>query len=222
MLALKITDKPIEVIYPGIDLALLAPGMKSLTPQVAYVGRLKQYKSVDVLIQAFAKVLTEVPEAKLVIAGDGDDMSRLQKEVVHLELDKNITFLGKVSEKKKLQILQESWVCVNPSMMEGWGITVIEANACRTPVVASDVPGLRDSVHDRETGILVPHGDVNLLAAQITHILKDKNFREILSRYAHAWAQNFAWEKSSEKFVNIFSNIKHRLPASPAALAQHI
>jgi glycosyltransferase XagB len=218
MLSLQITDKDIEVIYPGVDLDFLTPGEKSPTPQVAYVGRLKEYKSVDVLIKAFATVRTDVPGAKLVIAGDGDDMGRLKKVVADLKLTQQVTFLGKVSEEKKLRILQESWVCVNPSMMEGWGITVIEANACGTPVVASDVPGLRDSVRDGETGLLAPYGDSVALAGRISLILTDEAMRRSFSHQAIVWAQNFDWNTSSEKFINAISPPAYA-PPTPGILA---
>jgi glycosyltransferase involved in cell wall biosynthesis len=222
MQTLNITDKNIEVVHPGVDLGFLAPGQKSPVPLVAYVGRLKEYKSVDVLIKAFSKVLSEVSEAKLVIAGDGDDTKRLKRKVAELGLGSRVTFLGKVSEEKKLQILQEAWVCVNPSMMEGWGITVIEANACGTPVIASDVPGLRDSVYDRQSGMLVPYGHVNLLAAHITHILKDDILRGSLSKYAVTWAKNFEWGKSSEKFISAISRIPYEESVPGISIAQRI
>jgi|GEM_PF-149540 len=222
MLALNITNKNIEVVYPGVDLDFLKPGQKSPVPQVAYVGRLKEYKSVDVLINAFALVLAQLPEAKLVIAGDGDDTQRLKKEVAKLNIQKHVSFLGKVSAERKRQILQESWVCVNPSMMEGWGITVIEANACGTPVVASDVPGLRDSVHDRETGILVPHGRADLFAENIALLLKDSNLRRIISRYAFAWAQNFDWRRSSEEFIGAVSDQAYATVPAGVPMAQQI
>jgi glycosyltransferase involved in cell wall biosynthesis len=205
-----------------VDLDFLKPGQKSPVPQVAYVGRLKEYKSVDVLINAFALVLAQLPEAKLVIAGDGDDTQRLKKEVAKLNIQKHVSFLGKVSAERKRQILQESWVCVNPSMMEGWGITVIEANACGTPVVASDVPGLRDSVHDRETGILVPHGRADLFAENIALLLKDSNLRRIISRYAFAWAQNFDWRRSSEEFIGAVSDQAYATVPAGVPMAQQI
>lgn len=217
MQALDITDKNIDVVYPGVDLGFLTPGVKSRTPTVAYVGRLKSYKSIDVLIRAFVKVMGEVSEARLVIAGDGDDMGRLKKKAADLKIQKSVSFLGKVSEKEKLRTLQEAWVCVNPSMMEGWGITVIEANACGTPVVASNVPGLRDSVRDGETGMLVPHGNADLLAARIVFFLTDENLRKTFSRRAIAWAQHFEWETSSERFIRIISGASYELvPGIPA------
>jgi cellulose synthase/poly-beta-1,6-N-acetylglucosamine synthase-like glycosyltransferase/glycosyltransferase involved in cell wall biosynthesis/O-antigen/teichoic acid export membrane protein len=222
MQVLRITNRNIEVIYPGIDLTFLKPGEKSPTPQVAYVGRLKEYKSVDVLINAFASVIAQVPEAKLVIAGGGDDCDRLKKHVSKLKLQKHVSFLGKVSEEKKRQVLQESWVCVNPSMMEGWGITVIEANACGTPIIAADVPGLRDSVRDRETGFLVPHGDATRLAESISFMLKDNALRKIISTYALAWAQNFAWEKSSEKLISVVSSLRQRSAVPASAVIQQV
>lgn len=205
MQELGITSGTIEVVYPGVDLSLLSPGTKSPTPLVAYVGRLKEYKSVDVLIRAFALVYANVPETKLVIAGDGDDLKRLKKVVAELKLQKQVSFLGKVSEAKKVEVLQSAWVTVNPSMMEGWGITVIEANACGTPVVASDVPGLRDSVQHGRTGVLTPYGDADLLADHLTHLIQDAPLRETLASDALVWAQNFGWQKSAEKFISIVS-----------------
>lgn len=222
MQALRITDKDIQVVYPGVDLDFLTPGEKSPEPQVAYVGRLKEYKSVDVLIRAFARVLTEVPGAKLVIAGDGDDMERLRKVVADTGLAERVSFLGKVSEDEKLQVLRESWVCVNPSLMEGWGITVIEANACGTPVVASDVPGLRDSVCDGTTGLLSPYGDSAALAGRISLLLTDGAMRRQLSRQAVAWAQNFQWHKSSARFIRIVSLASYERPLPGVLVVQRV
>ena len=89
--------------------------------------------------------------------------------------------------------------------IEGWGITTIEANACGTPVIASDVSGLRDSVRDGETGLLVPYGDTGALAEKIILVLVDGTLRKILSRYAIVWSQNFEWSKSSQKFIEAIS-----------------
>ena len=188
-----------EVVYPGVDLSLLRPGQQSITPLVLYLGRLKAYKSVDVLIRSFEKVLLEVPNARLVIAGGGEDEFRLRAVSEKLGLGEQVEFLGKVSDVEKLALLQQAWVFVNPSMMEGWGITTIEANACGVPVVASDVPGLRESVRADKTGLLVAHGDVAELATAISTLLSQNKTRERMAKNALAWANEFDWDASASK-----------------------
>ena len=173
---------------------------------MTYVGRLKDYKSIDLLIKAFARVVKEIPGARLQIAGDGDEHKTLIRLATKLQLSDVISFSGKVSEDEKLSILQSAWVFVNPSMMEGWGITTIEANACGTPVVASDVPGLRDSVRAGETGFLVPYGQTEMLSEKIVLLLSDNQLRKALAHNAVQWAKNFDWQKSSDRFIDIVAN----------------
>lgn len=206
MQALNITDRKIEIVNPGINEEFLTPGKKSITPTIAYVGRLTKQKSVDVLLYAMPKIITDVAGVKLVIAGGGGELSRLKQLAKKLQLEDYVTFLGKVTEDEKRDVLRSAWVFVAPSRIEGWGITTIEANACGTPVVASNVSGLRDSVRDGETGILVPYGDISALAKKVTHILTDNAFRNTLSANSIKWAKNFGWDKSSEKFIKIISS----------------
>ena len=197
----------IEVAYPGVDLSNLTPNFeaKSLTPTILYFGRLKYYKSVDILIKAFKKVIEKIPEARLIIAGSGEEETNLKELVKRLKLEAKVEFKGRVTDNEKMKLLQESWVLVNPSFMEGWGITTIEANACGTPVIASDVPGLRDSVRDRQTGYLAPQGDVNGFYERIIDIISDKEGREKMGREGVAWAQNFDWNKTSDIFLSVIS-----------------
>jgi glycosyltransferase involved in cell wall biosynthesis len=119
-------------------------------------------------------------------------------------LEGNVEFMGKVTEMQKVGLMQRAWVFVNPSLTEGWGITTIEANACGTPVVASDVPGLRDSVNDPDTGFLVPHGNAGKLAEQIIRLLDDQPLRSKMSKSTLEWAKQFNWDISSRKGLELF------------------
>ena len=112
-------------------------------------------------------------------------------------------FTGRVSETEKVRQLQRMWVCVNPSPKEGWGLTVIEANACGVPVVAADSPGLRDSVVDGETGFLYPYGDVGRLADLLERLLVDHKQREELSRNALSWANQFSWDHAADRMEEL-------------------
>ncbi len=197
----------IEVIHPGVDLAMLEPGKKAKEPTVLYLGRLKAYKSVDMLVHAFERVRKIIPTAKLVIAGGGEEAHNLRELVKVKKLTKAVSFKGKVSDTEKLSLLQQAWVFVNPSMLEGWGITTIEANACGVPVVASNVPGLRESVQNPHTGYLVPYGDLEALAGRITELLEQPKLREEMSKNAIAWAKNFDWEISSQKTLPLILDV---------------
>ncbi|HYE22140.1 MAG TPA: glycosyltransferase, partial [Verrucomicrobiae bacterium] len=195
----------IEIVHNGVDLSKFVPGEKSLKPSVLYLGRLKAYKSVDVLVKAFQKIKQTIPDAVLTIAGSGDEEPFLKKLVKDLGLD-GIEFKGRVSEEEKVGLLQRAWVFVNPSYIEGWGITTIEANACATPVVGANVPGLRDSIRNPHTGYLVEHGNVELFADRILLLLENKELREDLGRQAVEWASNFEWKKMSETFLDVLND----------------
>jgi len=102
--------------------------------------------------------------------------------------------------------LARSWVMVQPSSFEGWGITVIEANASHTPVIASNTAGLRDSVVDGQTGILVKTGSVKELTRVMIALSEMDGYRKRLSENAYAWSRNFSWNFSAYKFLNIILN----------------
>ncbi len=193
----------IEVVHPGVDVEHLAIGEKEETPLVVYLGRLKKYKSLDVLLRAFARVLEEVPTARLMIAGEGEELEPLKALMYSLRIQRAVVFLGKVTNEQKVDLLQRAWVVVNPSLKEGWGITTIEANACGTPVVASDVPGLRDSVQDNNTGCLVPYGDDAAFAAKLVEVLENTSLRTHMSESARQWSLQFDTSAASKRFLTI-------------------
>lgn len=197
-----------EIIYNGVDCQLYRPGLKpkSKTPLIGYLGRIKRYKSVEHVISAFVLVRQDIPDARLQIVGDGDHLPALKAQVKSLDLTREVEFTGFVSEEDKINYLNRMWVCVNPSPKEGWGVSVIEANACGTPVIAADSPGLRDSVVDQETGLLYPYGDVEMLARHLEEMLRNQSQRVLLSQNARKWAENYDWEKSAELTVSLIEN----------------
>lgn len=123
-----------------------------------------------------------------------------------LGIASSVDFTGRVGEEEKVTLLQKAWVAVNPSLMEGWGITTIEANACGTPVVASNVPGLRDSVMNPHAGYLVEYGDVDAFAERILKIMENDELREKMNGAALKWASNFSWKKTSRLFLLALNN----------------
>ncbi len=193
----------IDIIHPGVDLEKFKPSLKTANPSIFYLGRLKPYKSLDRLITAFSQVVKDIPNATLNIAGEGESRLELEEMTNKLGLTNAVKFLGRVSEKAKSEILARSWVVAQPSKIEGWGITVIEANAAGTPVIASDVPGLRDSVRNPHTGLLVTWDNQEKWIDAISKVIKDEDFRKSLENEAQLWSKNFSWDISTEKFTNI-------------------
>lgn len=187
----------ITVINPGIEPEKYRTTAKTRYPSLCYIGRLKPYKQVDIAIRAFRQLLPSYPQAKFVIAGSGESDRQLWALVKELDLENNVEFRGKVSEAEKAQLFGQSWLAVQPSMVEGWGITVIEANACGTPVVAARVNGLKDSTLDGNTGLLVESGNVDELAAAIAQLWTNAPRRRQMSGNALRWATHFSWAQSA-------------------------
>lgn len=206
-----IPEELIHIVHNGVDprqyhLDEAVP--KNETPLIVHFGRLKKYKSVDVVIRAMAIVKDTFADAKLLIIGEGDDRPRLEGIVRELNLQNWVTFTGFTDRLEVVRYLHRSWVVVNGSIKEGWGLTVIEANACETPVIAADSPGLRESVLDGETGWLVPYGDVDAFAAKISHVLSNHEDRHQKAQKARQWSQNFLWDVSAQKTLDIITNYR--------------
>lgn len=177
-------------------------GEKNSNPVVAYFGRLKKYKSVDHVLYAFAKIVQVVPDARLHIMGSGDFRPFLEKLAQSLGITDKTTFFGYVSEEQKIQLLSEASCVVNPSIKEGWGITNIEANACGTPVISANVPGLRDSVQDGKSGLLYEYGNIDQFALKLKDILTNASLCNSLSHGAVEWAKEFSWDKSASLMMD--------------------
>jgi glycosyltransferase involved in cell wall biosynthesis len=191
----------IRVIHPGVDAVTFSPDpatRRSSPPAFLFVGRLKRYKGVDLAIRALAVARRTRPELSLDIAGGGDDRARLERLARSLGQGEAVRFHGFVPETTKLHLLRSTWGNLFPSPKEGWGITVVEAAACGTPSLASDSPGLRDSVRDGETGYLVPHGDSDALAARMLELAADPALVERLGAAGRRFAESLSWERAAE------------------------
>jgi len=193
----------IEVVEPGVEPGLFGKQTKTAYPSFLYLGRLKPYKNVDVLVRAFAKVHRRRPLARLTIAGEGESLKSIKELVSDLGLNREVSLLGKVSQGKKARLMAESWAAVQPSSVEGWGITVVEANASGTPVIASNVNGLKDSVVDGVTGILVPVKSVRAFADAMDYLASTPEYRKSLTNAAYHWSKRFSWDKSAGLFYRI-------------------
>ncbi|HEU5218619.1 MAG TPA: glycosyltransferase family 4 protein [Gemmatimonadales bacterium] len=200
LIARGVPAERIRVIHPGIDCEAYAPASgldRALPPAFLYVGRLKRYKGVEVAIRALELARRERPDVTLDIAGTGDDAPRLARLAGQLGLADAVRFHGFVSEDRKRDLFRAAWANLFPSPKEGWGLTVIEAAACGTPSLASDSPGLRDSVRNGVTGYLVPHGDAAALAARMVSLAGDPGLVARLGEAARAHACAWSWDDAA-------------------------
>lgn len=192
----------ITVIPNGVDLDFFRPDpavRRFDEPTILYLGRIKRYKRVDLVIRAASRLRDEGVPIHLIIAGKGDAEADAQRLVAELGLENSVTLPGYVDEGEKLGLFRKSWLHVLTSPKEGWGISNLEAAASGTATVASDSPGLRDSVVDGETGFLVPHGDVAALAARIRCVLDDPALRDRLGTAARRFALGFSWDAAASR-----------------------
>lgn len=202
-----ISPRDVRVIYCGVDWKFYtpAPSMRATAPLFVYLGRLKRYKGVDIVIRAFAALGRA--DATLEIAGSGDYRPELEALARSLDLGDRVRFLGFVSEKQKLELLRRAWALAFASPKEGWGITNLEAAACATPVVASDSPGLRESVRDGETGILVPHGDWAAMGRAMGRIAGDRALVDIFGQAGRRFAETFTWDRAAAETLAFLEEI---------------
>ena len=201
LVARGVAPEHIEVIPEGIDTAWFRPDPatpRATRPTFLYVGRLKRYKGLEIALRALAEGRRTRPDLTLEIAGQGDDRPRLEGLARELKLGDAVRFLGFVSEEEKRRLLRRAWAVVYPSPKEGWGISNVEAAACATPALASDSPGLRESVRHGETGFLVPHGDVRALAERMAALAADPALVARLGRGARAFAEQLSWARAAE------------------------
>jgi len=196
LVARGIPRSQVSVVHCGLDhdRYRVDPAVaKTPDPTVLYIGRLRRYKGVDWVMRVWPLVREQVPGARLMVVGDGPHREALERVAEREQLGESVEFLGFMNANEKVRKLQESWVLVQPSPKEGWGLTVVEAGACGTAVVAADSPGLRDSVKRDETGLLVPYADDRALAAALSRVLCDSVLRERLGTAGRAWAARFTW-----------------------------
>jgi glycosyltransferase involved in cell wall biosynthesis len=196
----------VTVVFPGVSASPLDQlPLKESEPTIIFVGRLCQMKGIEEALSAFSLVLASLPMAKLWVVGTGDEqyVQALRGKVQDLSLENKVRFLGFVSEQRKLGLLRRAHLLVHPSVKEGWGLVVIEANTRGTPAVGYRVSGLRDSIQDGKTGLLVEAHNAVSLAEAMIKVLRDDDHRDYLSSNALEWSRQFSWDEAAGKFLTI-------------------
>jgi glycosyltransferase involved in cell wall biosynthesis len=199
LVARGISAEQIRVVPVGVDHRTYFPDPevpKSSIPLILHLGRIRRYKGIQTLIEAMPAVRARVPAAELWVIGSGPYAAALERVAQGMA---GVRFLGHRPQAEVVDLLRRAWVVASASVKEGWGLTMIEANACGTPVVATRVPGLMDAVIDGETGLLVPYGDRGALARALATVLEDGELRLKLADGARRFARSFTWERAANE-----------------------
>jgi len=197
--------------YPGIETrrfreAKLISWLSRETI-ILHHGRLVQKRGVKTLIEAMPKIIKEIPEAKLIIAGEGPEKQRLQKLAEDLGVEGHIKFLGLVPYEQMPSIVKSSTVVVVPSLIEGHSASIIEAMAAEKPVIATKVGGITEVIKDGETGILVDPENPDQIANAVIKVLRDRGLAKSLSEKAAKKAEEYDIKRLAEGELNIYMNI---------------
>jgi glycosyltransferase involved in cell wall biosynthesis len=200
LVARGIASDRIRLSHPGIQHPSRPADPDRPRPcRLAYLGRLESYKRVDVLLRAAAELAPRFPDLEVVVIGRGPERPALERLSHELGLAERTRFTGFVGDDERDELIADARACAFPSAKEGWGLTVIEANALGTPVVATDAPGLRDSVRHGETGLLAPYADVPAFAAALARLLEQDAFALKMRRTAIEWSKRFDWERAADE-----------------------
>jgi len=205
-----LSREKMRLIRAGIDHECHVPpdrGGRAPGPVILYLGRIKKYKRIDLVIRAMPEILKRVPAAEYWIVGEGDYREALERLSEQMGLGEHVRFLGFQAGEEKLRTLQRTRVLVYTSPKEGWGLSVIEANALGIPCIASDSPGLRESVRHEHTGFLVPHGNVEALEKRILQLLADDDLWWRMGRNGIAWAAGFNWDRAAKETFELAEEI---------------
>ena len=168
-------------------------------PRVVWVGRVRTYKRLDLLLRAMAHVRTAVPHASLDVVGDGPALSATRALATALGLtDGVVTFHGAIGDAARDAVVGRAALVAQPSLIEGWGRTVLEAAVLGVPSVVANVPGLRDAVVDGQTGTIVDGDRPESFGEAIVRMVTDRAFRARLGRRAADHARGFGWEAATD------------------------
>lgn len=200
----------IGIISEGIEIEpIKSIGMieKFSAPTILSLGSIRPMKRTICQIKAFEEAKKFIPELKLLVAGGGNRvyLEKTKKIIAQSRFQDDITYLGKVSLEKKIELMQKSHLILVTSVKEGWGLIVTEANSQGTPAVVYDVDGLRDAVKNGETGVVCQKNNPVELGKAVVKILKDPSEYQKLQKAALEFSREVNFEKSYQGFISLIT-----------------
>lgn len=231
--SLGVSAEQVEVVPNGIDerfrpggpgAALRERHQLGSAPVALFLGGLKPRKNLRVLLEAWRRVTSARPDARLLIAGDGPLRPTLERQAAALELGQSVRFAGRIPEAEKVGYYQAADLFVSPSALEGFGFTVGEAMSCGLPLVVSDQGALPELVIDGEGGFLCPYRDAGAFAERMLHLLTDAELGRRLGTFNRDRIdRHFRWDRASRRILEIYEEtvaewkrgLRRSLPPTP-------
>ena len=208
----QISEDKITIIHNGIDMKEIHKVKSNLKDELGcehlllFIGRLAKQKGIDVLIRAIP--MLKDYDVKLVVAGTGPEQANLSRLISELNLQEKVVFVGVVHGKRKLEYLSASDIFVFPSLSESFGMVLLEAMACKTPIVASKVAGIPEVIG--RDGVLVEPRNPAKLSEGIRELLDDeKTAKKLASRAYKRLTQNFTVERTAAAYIELYERLCH-------------
>lgn len=186
-----------ESIPNGVPDEFLATNKEDVPGRgLLFAGRLEIYqKGIDILLEQFSVLIKKFPDLTLTIAGGGKDRVKVELLIKKLNLQNNTRIKGRVDIYELKCLYSSSYITVIPSRYESWGMVSLESQACGTPVVASNIPGLRQTLKHQKSGFLFNNTDE--LISYISSLLNNNKMHEQMSHEARRFASGFTWKKQA-------------------------
>lgn len=205
LMGIGISEGNIHIVHHGVT--VLNPGQnvrKEKNPTLLFLNRISMDKGIEDMIKAFEVLRRNNKSINLWIVGK-EEKARIVSDLLRkYGVVEGVKYLGFVSQTEKFKLMKRAWILVHPSKKEGWGLTVIEAASQGTPTVGYDVEGLRDSIVNNKTGILIKPSTYGIIEG-VEKILSGNSLRQKFEKNSIEWAENFTWEKAGEKSWKIIN-----------------
>jgi glycosyltransferase involved in cell wall biosynthesis len=182
---------------------------KESIPTFIFVSRVVKMKGIEEVIRAFFYILRDLRDARLWIVGDGDlnYVNQLKETMRSYSISTKIKFFGRVTDARKMYLLKRAHILLHASIKEGWGLVVIEAASQATPAIVYNVSGLKDSVKNGKTGIVLDENSGKEMASQAIKLFEDKKRYSVFQKNALFWAKSLNWEKATKQSINLLESV---------------
>jgi len=204
---LGVDEKNIFITPNGVDMSKIPSNTEKEKNRVIMVGRLSWEKGHDYLIQAWPEVLKNIPNAKLILVGEGNKRNDIEKMIKDLDIESRIVLTGNLPHDQVLKEIKKSEIFICPSLAEGLGNVFIEAQACGVPPIGTNVGGIPDIITDGENGLLIESKNSKAISNAIIMLLNDKEKIESFSKKGLETVQKFAWPIIIKKIDDIYQDV---------------
>jgi len=208
IMSVGIDDKLVTVIYNGVDRNIFrrTPNTQH-AKRILWVGRMSIEKNLPTLIEAFASVVKQMPDAILTLVGDGDRRKEVEKLIRDLGITAKVRLVGMRSQTEVAEYMRQCDVFTLPSLSEGFPLTVIEAMSIGRPVVVAAVGALPDLIQQAHNGYLVDPRDAGQLTATLVNLLADPNKRQEVGEAAAQSVEQLSWDRIAKKMYQVYQDI---------------